>query len=75
MKRTGSSQGGEGANGRKQPNANERKKKGNHEVDEEQLKKDREEFMKAVKDSEFVKMEMLILKVNSENNYFKKYYK
>jgi hypothetical protein len=44
-------------------------------VDEETLRRDKEEFIKAMKESTFIKTELLIIKMNKEKNNFKKYFK
>jgi hypothetical protein len=44
-------------------------------VDEETLRREKEEFIKAMKDSTFIKTELVIIKMNQEKNNFKKYFK
>jgi hypothetical protein len=51
------------------------KSQGGQTVDEETEKKWKEEFITAMKESTFIKTELLILKMNHEKNNFKKYFK
>jgi hypothetical protein len=51
------------------------KSQGGQTIDEETEKKWKEEFITAMKESTFIKTELLILKMNREKNNFKKYFK
>ena len=44
-------------------------------AEEEILRKEKEEFIKAMKESTFIKTELLIMKVNEEKDNFRKYFK